>query len=92
MRIIWTKTAARGIERIYDYLVEFNPLAAAHVAETLRDEGESLVNLPHRGRLVPGTTMRDLVSSYPYMIRYRVNGDEVVILRVRHTSRQPTNP
>ena len=63
-----------------------------HVAETLRDEGNGLVIFPHRGRLVPGTNMRELVTSYPYIIRYRVDGDTVVILRVRHTSRHPTNP
>ncbi len=36
--------------------------------------------------------MRELVSAYPYIIRYRIDGDTVVILRIRHTSRRPTNP
>jgi plasmid stabilization system protein ParE len=37
--------------------------------------------------------MRELVShSYPYIIRYRIEGDTVFVLRVRHTSRRPTNP
>jgi plasmid stabilization system protein ParE len=36
--------------------------------------------------------MRELVTCYPYIIRYRVQGDIVMILRVRHTSRRPTNP
>jgi toxin ParE1/3/4 len=92
VRVVWTRTAARGIQRAYDYLVEFNPRAAMYVAETLRDEGNGLVIVPHRGRPVPGTKMRELVTSYPYIIRYRVDGDTVVILRVRHTSRRPTNP
>ena len=35
--------------------------------------------------------MRELVSVHPYIIRYRIAGDDVVILRVRHTSRRPTN-
>jgi plasmid stabilization system protein ParE len=36
--------------------------------------------------------MRELVTNYPYIIRYRVVGNTVRILRVRHMSRRPTNP
>ena len=92
MRVVWTRAAARGIQRAYDYLVEFNPRAAMQVAETLRNQGNGLVHFPHRGRPVPGTDMRELIAAYPYIIRYAIDGDTVVILRVRHTSRRPTNP
>jgi toxin ParE1/3/4 len=93
MHVVWTDSALENIEVIYDYLTEFNPRAASHVAATLRVEGDSLENFPHRGRPVPGTSMRELVShSYPYIIRYRIDGDTVFVLRVRHTSRRPTNP
>jgi toxin ParE1/3/4 len=54
--------------------------------------GDSLVQFPDRGRAVPKTDMRELVTTYPYIIRYRIAGNVVVILRVRHTSRRPTNP
>jgi toxin ParE1/3/4 len=92
MAVVWTLAAARGIERAYDYIFDFNPRAAMHVAETLRAEGNSLENFPHRGCPVRGTDMRELVISYPYIIRYRVIGNDVVILRIRHTARRPTNP
>jgi plasmid stabilization system protein ParE len=36
--------------------------------------------------------MRELVSVSPYIIRYQVIGDDVVILRVRHGARRPTSP
>jgi plasmid stabilization system protein ParE len=37
--------------------------------------------------------MRELVTDYRYVIRYRVTRDGTVrILRIRHTSRRPTNP
>ncbi|HEX3990971.1 MAG TPA: type II toxin-antitoxin system RelE/ParE family toxin [Acetobacteraceae bacterium] len=39
---------------------------------------------------MPGTDTRELVTAYPYIIRYRIVGDQVRILRVRHTSRRPT--
>jgi toxin ParE1/3/4 len=76
----------------YDYIFDFNPRAAERMAEALFDAGKSLGSLPLRGRPVRGTAMRELVSVHPYMIRYRIVGDDVVILRIRHISRRPTNP
>jgi len=91
MRVVWTAAAARGVWRAYEYLFDFNPRAAMHLAEALFAAGDSLVQFPHRGRVVPNTDMRELVTAYPYIIRYRAAGDVVVILRVHHTSRRPTN-
>ncbi len=55
--------------------------------------GDGLANFPHRGRSVPNTDMRELVTAYPYIIRYRITRDDQVrILRVRHMARRPTNP
>lgn len=62
------------------------------MAETLRDAGYSLAHFPYRGRRVPGSALRELVTSYNYLIRYQVTGDVVEIVRVRHTSRRPTTP
>ncbi len=92
MQVVWTATALNGLLRTYDYLSDFNPSAATHVVRTLREAGESLAHFPYRGRPVPGTTMREVVTAYPYLIRYRVTGDKLVILRIRHTSRRPTKP
>lgn len=92
MRVVWTETALQGVWRAYDYLMEFNPRAATHLAESLLEAGDSLVNFPHRGRLVRGTGMRELVTVSPYIIRYRVTADTIIILRVRHSSRRPTRP
>ena len=92
MRVVWTQTALRGVWRAYEYLTDFNPRAAVHLAESLLAAGDSLVNFPHRGRPVHGTDMRELVSVSPYIIRYRVTADTVIVLRVRHSSRRPTKP
>jgi toxin ParE1/3/4 len=92
VRVVWTRAALRGVQRAHDYLFDFNPQAAARLAEVLLEAGEGLVSFPHRGRPVRGTAMRELVSVHPYIIRYRIAGDDVVILRIRHTSRRPTKP
>ena len=90
VRVVWSPSALRQVARIFDYLLDFNPRAAAEVSQGLIAAGDSLANFTHRGRPVPKTEMRELVTSYPYIIRYRVVRDEVRILRVRHTSRRPT--
>ncbi len=35
--------------------------------------------------------MRELIVR-PYIVRYKVDGDRVQIVRVRHGARRPTNP
>jgi len=92
MRVIWSPLALREVWRIFDYLADFNPHAASEVFNTLIETGDGLVNFPHRGRLVRNSDMREVMTSYPYIIRYRVMRDTVRILRVRHMARQPTNP
>jgi plasmid stabilization system protein ParE len=61
------------------------------MAELLYEGGRNLDILPHRGRPVPGTRMRELIVS-PYIIRYQVDRNRVLIVRVRHGSRRPTSP
>ncbi len=89
MRVIWSPSSLREVSRIYDYVADFNPRAAAHLAEKLIEAGDGLVTFPHRGRPVPGTPLRELVVVYPYIIRYRIAEDAVYILRVRHGMRLP---
>jgi addiction module RelE/StbE family toxin len=92
VRVVWTRTALRGVWRAYEYIHDFNPRAAAEFARALLEAGDSLIAFPERGRAVAGTRLRELVSVNPYVIRYRVEKETVVILRVRHAARRPTNP
>ena len=91
--VIWSPAAVAQLRAIRVYLEQFNPRAAGEVAAHLLSVGNGLENFPHRGRPVLGTEMREVVTNYPCVIRYRLTRDGVVrILRVRHTSRRPTSP
>ena len=39
-----------------------------------------------------GTRLREAVMGYLYVIRYRVAGADMLILRFRHAARRPTGP
>ncbi len=84
----------RGLDpRIQDWDgVEAKPRTAVSCGRADRGRDQGLANFAHRGRIVPNTEIRELVTTYPYLIRYRIALDEVRILRVRHTSRRPTSP
>jgi addiction module RelE/StbE family toxin len=90
--VIWTEPALANLEAIRIYIEQFNPRAARQLADSIVAAGNSLAQFPQRGRKVPGTDMRELVIAHPYIIRYQVVGDVVVLLRIRHSARRPTNP
>jgi addiction module RelE/StbE family toxin len=89
VQVIWSPAALREITDIHRYIAQFNPSAAARLVDELLAAGDSLETFPNRGRPVAGTALRELTVIHPYIIRYRVAGDHVRILRVRHGRRQP---
>lgn len=91
-KVIWSSPALGHLRSIRAYIEQFNPRAAQELAAALVEAGNNLEHFPHRGRPVPGTDKRELVTVYPYIIRYRIVGNTVRILRVRHTARRPTSP
>lgn len=52
------------------------------MAQRLWLAGESLAEHPDRGRVLNG--LRELAIVPPYLIRYRVAGDIVQIVRIKH--------
>ena len=76
--VIWSPAAVAQLRAIRAYIEQFNPHAAEKVAAHLLRAGDSLEHFPHRGRPVPRTEMRELVTDYPYIIRYRVTRDGTV--------------
>ena len=86
-KIVWSRRALFNLQAIRDYIAQFNPFAADKVADEIIATGEQLALFPGRGRMVPGKDMREMMTSYPYVIRYRIAGDQVIILRIRHMAR-----
>jgi toxin ParE1/3/4 len=86
LRIVWTDDAVANLEAIFTYVSAFNPAAADALANRLIAVADSMATFPHRGRDVGGGR-REMTTVWPYILRYRVDGDTLIILRVRHGAR-----
>ncbi len=84
--VVWTEASLRDLRSIRSYIRQFNPGAAARLAERLLEAGDSLAENPARGR--PVGNHRELTIIWPYVLRYRLTQNQVFIMRVRHGARQ----
>jgi toxin ParE1/3/4 len=90
VRLRVTRRAATQIERALDYIEAESPQGANRMRERIRTLFLLLAQHPHAGQATDLPGVRRLpVSPYPYLIFYRVTGDEVIVQRMRHTSRRP---
>jgi len=72
---------------VVGYIATFSPAASERLYARFIAAAISLETNPDRGR-VKGRA-RELTSLSPYLMRYRVEASQVVILRIRHGARRP---
>ena len=84
--IVWTDEAIAHVEAIVAYIAAFNPAAADRLGGRLIEAANRLTEFSDRGREAPGGT-REMTIVWPYVLRYRVEAERVVILRIRHGAR-----
>ena len=82
-RIVWTDEAVDNLEAIVTYISAFNPAAAARLGERPIAVADSLAKFSERGRHA-GEGGREMTVVWPDILRYRIEGETVVILRIRH--------
>jgi len=91
MRVRWTNEAIIDLERVHSFLLGLNPEAAARAGERILSTACMLESTPGLGRPVEDEECRELLVPFGasgYLIRYRVEGEEVVIARVWHGREQ----
>lgn len=87
-KVVWSARASKDLYQIAAYIHQFDPAAAIKIEEQLKVLSESLTHFPQRGRPV-SRSAREIVSVRPYVMRYQIVADTVVIVRVRHGRRRP---
>ena len=88
MTVRWLEPALDDLKRLYDFLLDKDPAAAARAARAIRVGADRLLDSPEIGRpLADGTGRRELVIPFgagAYLLRYRIHDDTVVVIRVWH--------
>lgn len=93
-RLIWSAQARDDLLRLYSFLNAHNPDAARKAMGAIRKGIATLNQFPDIGRPVD---QMDLVyrdwpiafGSSGYIARYRVDGDTIIVLLVRHQREMP---
>jgi plasmid stabilization system protein ParE len=91
MKLRFTPRAAQDIADIADYILERNPQAALRVRGAILEALQNLALFPKAGREQTMSNVRKLVTRpYAYLVYYTLDetADEVVVLTVRHPSRE----
>ena len=90
MRVRYTLQAQGDLDTIYSYLDQRTPTAARSVKELVERRIASLADFPLMAPETDEPGIRELtIVRYPYKVYYEVQGDEVWIIHIRHTSRRP---
>ncbi len=91
--LVWDKVALNHLKDIYDYLKTGDKVFAKEVKDTILKTAKELVvnpNLYEQDRFKSDNdgSFRAFVK-FKYRVAYKITEDQIRILRVRHTSREP---
>lgn len=89
LRVVWTPEAEADLEEGVTYIARDNVSAAIATEERVFDCAEGLSDFPNKGRLRLDGRRELVVAATPFLLIYRIELADVVILRVWHTSREP---
>ena len=85
----WSKAALRDLERLHAFLAAQSPEAAQRAIATIRKGVKNLATHPEIGRPVDDLPpeFREWIIEFgsgAYLVRYRYDGCEVLLLALRH--------
>jgi plasmid stabilization system protein ParE len=83
--------AEADLDRLCDWLAERSARAAADAADAIIDSIYGLADFSERGRLTADPAFRELLVDFGrdgYVVRYRVDGDIVFVVRIFHGREQ----
>jgi len=85
----WAPDAAWSLERLYDFLAQKNPAAAARAAQAIHKGALALLSHPEIGRPFDDATpeLREWIVPFgnsAYVLLYRYDDMKVTVLAIRH--------
>ncbi len=88
-RLRYSLRARNDQVNIARYIAIDNPVAALSVLERIEERCESLIEFPEQGRPASGGQRVLAITRTPYLAFYRVGGDTITILHIRHGRQRP---
>lgn len=91
MRVRLTARARADISAIREFYLHESRATADRVRRSINQALDLIASRPTigpRNRRTPEIRSK-LVLHYPYRIHYRVTGDQIEVLHIRHTARRP---
>jgi plasmid stabilization system protein ParE len=89
--VIWTNEAQAALAQIRRYIAADNPEAAQNLADRIVAVADGLAEFPYKG-WPAGPGVRRISAVYPYILKYRIRGDRIYVLRVYHGARNIRSP
>lgn len=88
--VIWLPESLADVERLFHFLHEKNPQAAAKAMQAIRKGSDLLAEMPRAGRpMADGAERRELFVPFgaaAYVLRYMLRDEDApVMLRVWHS-------
>lgn len=89
MIIRWARTAQQDRDDAIDYLMGESPASALLIDQRIDDSLLILYQHPYAGRIGRARGTRELIiPDTPYIAAYRVDGQEILVLRMLHMARR----
>jgi toxin ParE1/3/4 len=89
LRVRYSDTALSDLRDIHTYLSQHDPAAARKIGAAIENAVLLLSLFPQKSRRIRRGGERALpLSRYPFIIFFRIKGDELEILRIRHGARR----
>ena len=91
MELRFTRPAHQDIASILEYIGDRSPQGARRVLHSFEQAFQRLLFFPESGRDTGrgDQTRQVVIATFPFIVIYRVQGEVIEILRVRHTARDP---
>ncbi len=87
-KLVWKKQARADLIKIVLHIAEDNADAADQLADEIEAQAERLREYPKLFRVGRKRGTRELVAHANYLVIYRIQGETVEILRVKHAAQQ----
>ena len=89
LQVSYAAEALCDLEDIYTFIARDNPFAAARVIASITDALALASPFPLKSRKTRRAGVRALpLSRYPYIVFFRIEGDELRVLHFRHGARR----